>query len=219
MKILVLSNLYPPHNVGGYEVRCQQVVHQLRQFGHEVRVLTSNHQVAGVETPPEPEVSRRLRIHGFFGHPWLPIHKLYALEKHNHAVLREELETFKPEVVHVWNMGGLSKSLLLRLEAGAVPVVYDVSDHWIARSLRADVWLAWWNRKQPLGGRCRGPAASVRDSGLAKSHGAHRELGGTEVATHLFLQSVPARADRGGRIPGGSRGSDLLRDRDAGLPP
>ena len=42
-------------------------------------------------------------------------------------------------------MGGISKSLLLRIEQGKIPVVYDVSDHWIARSLRADVWLSWWN--------------------------------------------------------------------------
>ena len=25
MKILVVSNLYPPHHQGGYELRCQQV--------------------------------------------------------------------------------------------------------------------------------------------------------------------------------------------------
>jgi glycosyltransferase involved in cell wall biosynthesis len=42
-------------------------------------------------------------------------------------------------------MGGISKSLLLRIEQGVIPVVYDISDHWIARSLRADVWLSWWN--------------------------------------------------------------------------
>ena len=42
-------------------------------------------------------------------------------------------------------MGGISKSILLRLEQSPIPIVYDVSDHWIARSLRADVWLSWWN--------------------------------------------------------------------------
>ncbi|MGE9293351.1 MAG: glycosyltransferase family 4 protein [Puniceicoccales bacterium] len=148
MRVLVISNLYPPHNVGGYEVRCMQVVDQLRAFGHEVRVLTSDHVVPEADSAGEKDISRRLRIHGYFGHPWLPMHRLYAQEKHNHAVLQEELEAYRPDVVHVWNMGGLSKSLLHRLEAGDVPVQYDVSDHWIARSLRGDVWLAWWNRTQ-----------------------------------------------------------------------
>src|SRR5579859_3736774 len=41
MKILVVTNLYPPHHVGGYELGCRDIVEQLRRRGHEVRVLTS----------------------------------------------------------------------------------------------------------------------------------------------------------------------------------
>lgn len=149
MKILVLTNLYPPHAIGGYEERCRRVIDGLRARGNEVRVLTSDHVVESVaaKNPPAdpPHVARVFRIHGFFGHPWLPPHRLYGLEKHNHAVLRAELAAFAPDVVHVWNLGGLSKSFMLTLQAWGGPVVYDVSDHWIARSLRADVWLRWWN--------------------------------------------------------------------------
>ncbi|MEI8343292.1 MAG: glycosyltransferase family 4 protein, partial [Verrucomicrobiota bacterium] len=77
--------------------------------------------------------------------PWLSIPQLYELEKQNTDVLREELAEFNPDVVHVWNLGGLSKALTVELQAQSKPVVYDVSDHWIARSLKADVWLRWWN--------------------------------------------------------------------------
>ena len=52
---------------------------------------------------------------------------------------------FQPEIIHVWNLGGLNKSLMLTLQSGGRPVVFDVSDHWISRSLKADVWLQWWN--------------------------------------------------------------------------
>ena len=143
MKILVLSNLYPPHAIGGYEERCRQIIDRLRSRGHDLRVLTSTHGVEGERT--EGHIHRRLHIHGFFGQPWLPIQKLYGLEARNHAVLREELDAFEPDVVHVWNLGGISKGLTLQLQACGRPVVYDVSDHWIARSLKADVWLRWWN--------------------------------------------------------------------------
>ncbi len=146
MKILVITNLYPPHEIGGYEIRCRDVIERLRASGHEIRVLTSQHKIDGRTTEPQPHVSRRLRIHGMYGNPWLPITKLRALELQNHHALAEEISHFRPELIHVWNMGGLSKSLLLALEQGTIPVVYDVSDHWIARSLRADVWLGWWNR-------------------------------------------------------------------------
>ena len=143
MKILVISNLYPPHAIGGYEERCRQIIDLLQARGNEVRVLTSTHGLDGEAR--EGHVHRRLRIHGFFGHPWLSIPKLYKLERHNHDVLRDELRDFRPDIAHVWNLGGLSKSLMITLQNGPAPVVYDVSDHWIARSLRADVWLRWWN--------------------------------------------------------------------------
>ncbi len=159
MKILVISNLYPPHEIGGYELRCRDVVERLRSAGHDIRVLTSDHHVQGRTEIDQPHVARRLRVHGMYGHPWLSIQKLHTLEKHNHLALSDELANFQPELVHVWNMGGISKSLLLRLEAATTPVVYDISDHWIARSMRADVWLGWWNTP-------RGPAATLIRSAL-----------------------------------------------------
>lgn len=146
MKILTISNLYPPHHVGGYEVRCQQVMDRLRARGHDIHVLTSNHAKAGVNEPDPAGVERALRIHGFFGHPWLPMHQLLEFERQNHKTLIAAIKRVQPDVIHVWNMGGISKSLLHRLEAGNIPLVYDISDHWIARSLKADVWLDWWNR-------------------------------------------------------------------------
>lgn len=158
MKILVISNLYPPHEIGGYEIRCRDICERLRDSGHEVHVLTSDHQVAGRDSSGDVSISRKLKIHGMYGHPWLPIHRLRAQEKHNHDTVRTEIAAVQPDLIHVWNMGGISKSLLLRLEATGLPVVYDVSDHWIARSLRADVWLSWWNGP---GSKARGIARKV----------------------------------------------------------
>jgi glycosyltransferase involved in cell wall biosynthesis len=164
MRNLVITNLYPPHSIGGYEERCRQIIDRLRGRGHEVRVLTSTHGVGG-ETL-EGHVHRRLRVHGFFGHPWLGITKLFGLEKHNHAVLMQELEDYKPDVVHVWNLGGISKNLTLALQSSGLPVVYDVSDHWIARSLKADVWLRWWNGDSG-GGSAKFLRGSLNTTGLS----------------------------------------------------
>lgn len=145
MRILVITNLYPPHEIGGYELRCRDVCDRLKGYGHDLHILTSDHRVPGRQEISEPHVSRKLRINGMYGNPWLPIQRLYSLEKHNHEALIREIQAVRPDIIHVWNMGGISKSLLLRIEQGNIPVVYDVSDHWIARSLRADVWLSWWN--------------------------------------------------------------------------
>ena len=149
MRILVLSNLYPPHYIGGYELRCRDITEALRQRGHTVHVLTSDHTVSTSRSCAEPSypVIRSLRLHGFFGHPWLGIRDLRQLEAGNNRELIASIESFQPDVVHVWNLGGLSKSLALTLQRLDIPTVYDVSDHWIARSLIGDVWLDWWNRE------------------------------------------------------------------------
>ena len=79
MKILVITNLYPPHEIGGYELRCRDVCDRLKASGHEIHILTSDHRVPGRREIPEPHVSRKLRINGMYGNPWLPIRRLYAL--------------------------------------------------------------------------------------------------------------------------------------------
>ena len=45
MRILIVSNLYPPHHIGGYELGCRDVVEGLKARGHEVKVLTSTYGV------------------------------------------------------------------------------------------------------------------------------------------------------------------------------
>src|SRR4051794_26459047 len=51
MKILVLSNLYPPDFIGGYEIACAQVVDALRRRGHDVHVLTTAPRTPVDEVP------------------------------------------------------------------------------------------------------------------------------------------------------------------------
>ncbi len=148
MKILFLSNLYPPFNIGGYELICESVNRAMRARGHETLILTSNHRVGEQElSESDADIRRTLRIHGFFGHPWLGISKLKGLEFHNNSELRRAVKEFAPDVIHVFNLGGISKSLIHTIERLGVPALYFVSDHWLTRSLDADVWLNWWNRK------------------------------------------------------------------------
>jgi glycogen(starch) synthase len=151
MNILVLTNLYPPHYEGGYELHCETVVKALQARGHTVEVLTSDHGVGEGTPSPEQGISRRLQIHGLFGKPWLGIQKLAELEKHNNDVLRETLQRVRPELIYIWSFSGLSKSMLFTLQRTGIPRVLAVCDHWIARSSKADVWLRWWNeRSVPL---------------------------------------------------------------------
>lgn len=153
VRILVLTNLYPPHHAGTFDFRCQRVVEALRQRGHEIRVLTSTYGLRSEERGPDTE--RRLWLNGVFGQPAVPAYgPLRQLEAHNHQVLRETIAEFQPEFLYVWSLRGLSKSLIFGFRHARRPVVYDVADDWIARELREDPWLRWWNRTDaPPGAR------------------------------------------------------------------
>lgn len=202
MKILCLTNLFPPHEVGGYEVRCGQVMSRLAARGHQILVLTGDHRTAGGSGQPECPglvTERRLILHGYLGRPWLPLRRLRTVEARNHATLEEVLASFRPDLVHVWNMGGLNKSLLLRLEAGPRPVVYDISDHWVARSLRADAWLRWWGG--PTGPVRRLVRTLLRGSGVMRWLAPGVPLGGADrirfdraYFCSRYLRDLTARA-------------------------
>jgi len=147
MKILIVTNLYPPHHAGTYDQRCQTVVELLRLRGHELRVLTSNHGLLSEQR--DEEIDRRLLLNGVYEHPAVSGFKeLSALETANHAALREAVTAFRPDMVYIWSLHGLSKSLIFALRQLRLPFVFDVADHWLARELAHDPWLRFWNSDQ-----------------------------------------------------------------------
>jgi glycogen(starch) synthase len=139
MRILVLSNLYPRAAVGGYERMCRDVVERWRRRGHDVAVLTSS--FGGAVRDVDPDVRRRLWLY-WDGRevvcPWLL--RQVALERAGRRALARVLGRFRPHVVSVWGMGGLSLGLLSPLAAAGLPIVYVVGDDWLVYGRWADCW-------------------------------------------------------------------------------
>jgi len=98
MKILVVTNLYPPHHVGGYELGCRDVVEKLRLRGHDVHVLASTRIMGDSAAPATPGVDRILRMEDtqFKGGKWEEYRKFAGVVK-----------KFRPDVVYFWNQAGL----------------------------------------------------------------------------------------------------------------
>jgi glycosyltransferase involved in cell wall biosynthesis len=144
MKILVLTNLYPPHHAGTFDTHCQSMTESLRMRGHSIGILTSSHGVRSEQV--DREIHRRLQINGAFEHPLVTSYaQMKAMELHNTAALLEAIEEFQPDVVHVFSLRGISKSLVFTLHKSKLPVVYDVFDHWLSADVKEDPWLRFWN--------------------------------------------------------------------------
>jgi glycosyltransferase involved in cell wall biosynthesis len=136
MKILVVSNLYPPDMIGGYELGCRQAVEALRERGHEVRVLTSAFRR---HTPSDPMVRRRLRVVDVWSDALfqarLPVNShLLQAESHRtsaanvHALL-DEIHDFQPDVVYLWMLVGIGGlGLITAVQDQGIPWVWHLMD-------------------------------------------------------------------------------------------
>jgi glycogen(starch) synthase len=136
MRILFLSNFYPPASRGGYEQWCQEVAEGLRSRGHEILVSTSSYGGDRLEEPDPTWVLRDLRLEMEFeslrnGFGFFTARK--RRERENLALLRQLVATFAPEVILVWGLWNLPRSLAaLAEELLPQRVVYYLGDYWPA---------------------------------------------------------------------------------------
>jgi glycosyltransferase involved in cell wall biosynthesis len=122
MRILVISNLYPPAQIGGYEVLCAEAVKCLAER-HEITVLTSNR----LGVPSEPGVVRELA--------YLPDGRRSALRApaaalHAAKVTRRVLAEVRPELVFVWNGAAMPQTAIRIAEQSGAVVAYSVCQGW-----------------------------------------------------------------------------------------
>jgi glycogen(starch) synthase len=141
VRILVITNMYPPHYYGGYELSCADAVRGFRRRGHRVSVLTSTIRVDGAAEDTDDEVCRELEIY-WREHAILSPSVLERLrmERRNQGALRRAIASARPDVVSVWNMGAVSLGLLTTLRRVGGPVVFVLCDDWPAYAPGLDAW-------------------------------------------------------------------------------
>ncbi|MHB8682292.1 MAG: glycosyltransferase family 4 protein [Acidimicrobiales bacterium] len=153
MRILVVTNMYPPHSFGGYELSCRDVVERWRRGGHEVEVLTSTVRAPGVvDDGEDPPVRRELSLYWHDHEVQNPaIVTRHGIERRNRGTLLGLLHSFRPDVVSVWAMGAMSFGLLELLARRSVPAVTVVCDEWPIYGPVTDAWLRPLVRRPRLG--------------------------------------------------------------------
>ena len=127
--------------------------------GHHVQVLTSDHRLPPIGQLEERGVFRELCLYEDSANAdklGTCYHSTLEHEDFNRRVLAHRLERFKPDMVWVWNMRGLSKSLLFYLQASGIRVVYDLHADWLnPQSFGEDPWYRWWHKDTRLRSRIR----------------------------------------------------------------
>ncbi|MDP8228112.1 MAG: glycosyltransferase, partial [Candidatus Electryoneaceae bacterium] len=123
MKLLIISNLYPPYVLGGYEILCHQVSNELKARGHQVVVLTSTHGVEdgvedGVQDDPSENIHRVFKLYlPFTQKPRLLRHRRWLTGRYNYRVAEDFIKREKPDLIFVWSQ--------LRLTVGSARAALD----------------------------------------------------------------------------------------------
>lgn len=133
MRILFLTNFYPPHELGGQGQSCQQVVEGMKRRGHSTLVLTSMHGTDNVAVEADG-VSRSLYLEMDLV-PWRQSLTFFTSrqkrEQHNLQRLDQVLAEFGPDVVFIWGMWNMPRSVPALAEARCPgKVVYRFADYW-----------------------------------------------------------------------------------------
>jgi glycosyltransferase involved in cell wall biosynthesis len=152
MRILFLSNFFPPARPGGYTQWCHEVTERLAGRGHTIGVLTSCYEVAKAPAS-EQNIYRLLHLEGDLAY-YQPLHFFTRWKKQhreNLVFLEHTVKDFAPDLIFVWGMWALSKALPALAEQ-LLPgrVVYYLSDYWPSA---LDMHTTYWQspaRRWPM---------------------------------------------------------------------
>lgn len=156
LRILFISDFYPPLELGGMEQLCQEVVTRLAAQGHTTHVLTSRYGITSGSFL-EQNVTRTLNLQADVNY-YRPLQFFLIRprqERANKRALRRTIDDFVPDVVFIWGMWDLSPALAYWAEQWLPDkVAYYIASYWL---IEPDVHEAYWR----LSAR-RGSAESVK---------------------------------------------------------
>jgi len=164
MKILCISNLYPPYKIGGYEALAERTMQGLKEHGHEIHVATGK----------GPEFESATNIHdiyeldlvekkAFFTSPCglREFVKRNVYDRIHYRRTRDLIRELQPDFISMWNLSQLSLSPMIAARDSRIPNACHVSDSWMLPAF-GDIWNRIANRKGLRGGVDRYAAGFIR---------------------------------------------------------
>ncbi|MEQ1756762.1 MAG: glycosyltransferase family 4 protein [Vicinamibacterales bacterium] len=164
MRVMIISNIFPPHVRGGYELGMLDVARAFIKAGHEVEVVTSTAVGVLNKTRPvadvsvrqvfEPVLAYESDLAGRLAHSsaWRQqrTDAFGGVLRANVVALRAEIERFRPDRIWIGNPIGIGPIGVLETAlSAAVPVLIHLMDdvdsylvgyrrpiHWLARAAR-----------------------------------------------------------------------------------
>ncbi len=126
--ILVISNLYDPVELGGYEILAKQICEDLVERGYRVVVLTAvgeERVLAGVEIWPRLELTKA------FDHPDdRSARRRWRVHQRNRRATASALAEIGADAALCFSLRRLTLGPATAIEASVIPRLYVVNDAW-----------------------------------------------------------------------------------------
>jgi glycosyltransferase involved in cell wall biosynthesis len=143
MRLLFLSNFFPPARSGGYTQWCHEVSERLAERGHTIGVLTSRYERTKAPAG-EQNIYRLLHLEGDLAYyqPLPFFSKWNKQHRENLHFLEQTIQEFAPDLIFIWGMWALSKAVPALAEQ-LLPgrTVYYLSDYWPSAT---DMHTTYW---------------------------------------------------------------------------
>lgn len=196
MKLLFVSNLYPPNVVGGYERLCFEIAEALAARGHDVHVLTS-HYGADKADYPRQTVHRSLKLFADDRNIYRPFtsspEQCAEWSAHNVAELDRVLSEFRPDRIFVWNLYFFDASLLDAIKASGIIPVYLLTDNWLIAFLNPK-FIEDYMRDRVFGGDPQHRSPTLLDRLRIASGSLPFRLPGNAIFASRFMQKLYTEA-------------------------
>jgi len=133
MKIMVISNYYPPLFEGGYELSIAENMRHLTKRGHEIHVLCG---VAGpfiavfLMNRSENWIQRKLPLLTDWHEPNARIAN-HGLNANNYDLTQKAIEQIAPDIIYMGNQKRLTIGCALAAQHSGIPLIYDMGDDWL----------------------------------------------------------------------------------------
>ena len=143
VRLLVLTNAFPPPAQGGYSEACADVVHGLVGRGHGVSVLTAsaNGDSPGCGDTAGELLSVRRVLSPVVG-AWRRPRPAHRARRSDEKALTEELDR-GVDALLVWHLRGIVKRPVRLAHARGVPVIYCLHDRWVLYERPGALCLPW----------------------------------------------------------------------------